>query len=366
MSSNSRLTATQSEQSETIWVEKYRPRELDEIVAHDEIRGTLRRLIAERTLPHLLFYGPPGTGKTTAILACAREMFGAQFKTMVLELNASDDRGIDVVREQIKTFASTRHIYALKAGIKLVILDEADAMTSAAQAALRRIMEKYTSNIRFCLICNYANKIIPAIQSRCTRFRFQPVPVAQMIQRLEYIADREGVPVDRAAFDALARIAQGDMRRAIYLMQSTFLASASARVTEDGVYANAGMPSPADLHAIAQILLYDPFAQAFCKISEIKKGKGFALLDMIHGLHEAVMLMELSPKVKAFLFEQLANMEWRLVSATSERIQLAALVGIFRLAASMIDDSESGMDPKVAAAVEKLVQGAGYDQTQHG
>ncbi|KAK4530411.1 hypothetical protein CCYA_CCYA04G1268 [Cyanidiococcus yangmingshanensis] len=349
---------------ETIWVEKYRPRSLDELVAHEEIRGTLRKLISEHTLPHLLFYGPPGAGKTTAILACAREMYGAHFKSMVLELNASDDRGIDVVREQIKTFASTRQIFAQRADVKLIVLDEADAMTSAAQAALRRIMEQFTTNTRFCLICNYANKIIPAIQSRCTRFRFQPVPPGQMIRRLQYIAEQETVKVEPAGFEALARIASGDMRRAIYLMQSTFLASGDGIITERAAYANAGMPSPTDLHEMAQILWYDSFDLAFRRVSETKVKKGFALLDMIHGLHETVMLMELAPRVKAFLFEELADLEWRLSNASSERIQLAALVGIFRLAASMVSETESTADVKLLTEVERLVCGASYERLQ--
>ncbi len=347
--------------TETLWVEKYRPKNLDDLVAHEEIRATLRKLIAEKTLPHLLFYGPPGTGKTTAILACAREMYGAHFQSLVLELNASDDRGIDVVREQIKTFASTRQIFAQRAEVKLIVLDEADAMTSAAQAALRRIMEQFTTNTRFCLICNYANKIIPAIQSRCTRFRFQPVPPSQMIYRLNYIAAREAIRVDLAGFEALARIANGDMRRAIYLMQSTFLASRDGIITEDGVYANAGIPSPTDLHEMAQVLWYDSFEVAFRRISEAKAKKGFALMDIVHGLHETVMLMELAPRVKGFLFEELADLEWRLSNITSEQIQLAALVGVFRLAASMVMEPGSEADHKLRIQAERLALGAGYE-----
>ena len=160
------------------WVEKYRPSTLDDLVAHKEIIGVLRRLIQADKLPHTLLYGPPGTGKTSTILAAARDMYGANFKAMTLELNASDDRGIDVVRNQIKEFAGTRRLFSR--GIKLIILDEADMMTNDAQFALRRVIEKYTSNARFCLICNYANKIIPALQSRCTKFRFAPLAPDQV------------------------------------------------------------------------------------------------------------------------------------------------------------------------------------------
>ena len=147
------------------WVEKYRPGALQELISHEDIIGTIRKFLHEDKLPHLLFYGPPGTGKTSTILACAKEIYSPrEFNSMVLELNASDDRGISVVRGQILNFASTRTIF--NSGFKLVILDEADSMTNDAQNALRRIIEKFTDNVRFCLICNYLSKIIPALQSR--------------------------------------------------------------------------------------------------------------------------------------------------------------------------------------------------------
>ena len=151
------------------WVEKYRPTNLDEVYGQTEIVTILHKFISENKLPHLLFYGPPGTGKTSTIVALAREIYGKNYSNMVLELNASDDRGIDVVRNQIKEFASTRQIFSK--GFKLIILDEADAMTNAAQNALRRIIEKYTKNTRFCILANYSHKLTPALLSRCTRFR---------------------------------------------------------------------------------------------------------------------------------------------------------------------------------------------------
>lgn len=150
----------------------------------------VNRFISQKQLPHLLFYGPPGTGKTSTILACAKQLYTpAQFKSMVLELNASDDRGIGIVRGQILNFASTRTIFS--GTFKLIILDEADAMTNDAQNALRRIIEKYTENVRFCVICNYLSKIIPAVQSRCTRFRFAPLTPEQILPRLDKIIELE-------------------------------------------------------------------------------------------------------------------------------------------------------------------------------
>lgn len=162
----------------------------------------VEKFIEKNRLPHLLFYGPPGTGKTSTILAVARRIYGPNYKKQILEvcsfgqvvcgvsdrfskLNASDDRGIDVVREQIKNFAETRTLYS--SGFKLIILDEADMMTTAAQAALRRVIEQYTKNVRFCIICNYVNKIIPAVQSRCTRFRFSPHPISEVEKKLSHV-----------------------------------------------------------------------------------------------------------------------------------------------------------------------------------
>ena len=160
------------------WVEKYRPKEMSDLVSHEQIIGTITKLIDAGKLPHLMLYGPPGTGKTSTILACAHKLYGKHFSSMVLELNASDDRGIDVVREQIKEFASTRQMFS--SAPKLIVLDEADNMTNPAQFSLRRVIEKFTRNARFCIICNYASKIIPALQSRCTRFRFAPLSKEQV------------------------------------------------------------------------------------------------------------------------------------------------------------------------------------------
>jgi replication factor C subunit 3/5 len=201
------------------WVEKYRPKSMDQLVAHEEIIATINALIAANKLPHLLFYGPPGTGKTSTILACAHRLYGKGYASMVLELNASDDRGIDVVRERIKEFAGTKQMFSNSP--KLIVLDEADAMTSAAQMALRRVMEKFTRNARFCLICNYSNKIIPALQSRCTRFRFAPLTTAQATSRTTEIADAEGVDYTPEGIEACVSLGNGDMRRCLNILQST-------------------------------------------------------------------------------------------------------------------------------------------------
>lgn len=213
-------------------------------------------------LPHLLFYGPPGTGKTSTIMALARRLYGKQFKNHVLELNASDDRGIDVVRGQIKSFASTRNVFSTQQDtFKLIVLDEADAMTQAAQAALRRVIEQYTKNVRFCLICNYVNKIIPAIQSRCTRFRFSPLDTAQVARRVDYVIDAEHCQVEPAARDAILTLAKGDMRRALNILQACH--AAGGVIDEDAVYNCTGHPHPRDIETAFQAMLQQEFTTSY-------------------------------------------------------------------------------------------------------
>jgi len=241
------------------WVEKYRPQTMAEIVSHQDIVAVLERFIKTKSLPHLLFHGPPGTGKTSLILTIARQLYGPKFNAMTLELNASDDRGIDVVRNEIKEFASTRTIFS--ADFKLIILDEADAMTNAAQAALRRVIEKYTKNVRFCLICNYVSKIIPALQSRCTRFRFAPLNPDLVKTRLNEVIAAEKVTIDAQGIDALLRLSAGDMRKTLNILQAT--TAAFGTVTEEAVYLTTGSPLPADIERIVVWLLNEDFKTGF-------------------------------------------------------------------------------------------------------
>jgi replication factor C subunit 3/5 len=223
--------------SEANRVEKYRPATLADVSGHQDILATINKFVDSNRLPHLLLYGPPGTGKTSTILALARRIYGAEnVRQMVLELNASDDRGIDVVREQIKTFASTKQIFSLGAntakaggssiaGYKLIILDEADAMTNTAQMALRRIMEKYTANTRFCIIANYSHKLSPALLSRCTRFRFSPLKERDIRVLVDKVIEEENVKILPDATDALVRLSKGDMRRALNVLQACHASS---------------------------------------------------------------------------------------------------------------------------------------------
>lgn len=309
------------------WVEKYRPATLDDVIAHQHICATLLRFVDAGQLPHLLFYGPPGTGKTSTALALARRLYGGAVRSNVLELNASDDRGIDVVRGQIKAFASTRNVFAGAQSFKLIILDEADAMTQAAQGALRRVMEQYTRNVRFVLICNYVNKIIPAIQSRCTRFRFAPLASDAVARRLAAVVDAENAALDEPARDALLSLAAGDMRRALNILQAAAAADPARPITEDIIYACTGNAHPRDIHAAFRAMLQDEFATALHTVHALRTARGIAPMDLLTGMHELVMALELPPHARAFLLDQMAQIEYRLATGASERIQLSALLG---------------------------------------
>ncbi|XP_014774067.2 replication factor C subunit 5 [Octopus bimaculoides] len=270
------------EKSNLPWIEKYRPQNLEELISHNDIINTIKKFVNEDRLPHLLFYGPPGTGKTSTILAVAKQIYSPkEFNSMVLELNASDDRGIGIVRENILSFASTRTIF--KSGFKLVILDEADAMTRDAQNALRRVIEKFTENTRFCIICNYLSKIIPALQSRCTRFRFAPLSTDQMMPRLEYVIKQEGVNVTQDGMKAIVTLACGDMRRSLNMLQSASMAF--DKVTEDNVYLCVGHPLRKDIENIVQWLLNSSFTEAYKNILQLKVAKGLALQDILTEVH---------------------------------------------------------------------------------
>ncbi|KAK6938386.1 Replication factor C, C-terminal [Dillenia turbinata] len=329
------VSGTSPEVKTTPWVEKYRPQSLADVAAHRDIVDTIDRLTSENRLPHLLLYGPPGTGKTSTILAVARKLYGAQFHNMILELNASDDRGIDVVRQQIQDFASTQSFsFGAKSSVKLVLLDEADAMTKDAQFALRRVIEKYTRNTRFALICNHVNKIIPALQSRCTRFRFAPLDAIHVTERLRHVIEVEGLDVSESGLAALVRLSNGDMRKALNILQSTHMAT--KQITEEAVYLCTGNPLPKDIEQISYWLLNEPFAAGFRRISEIKTRKGLALIDIVREVTMFVFKIKMPADVRVQLINDLADIEYRLSFGCNDKLQLGSLISSFTKARSAL------------------------------
>ncbi|KAM1022912.1 hypothetical protein ACFX2I_043779 [Malus domestica] len=322
----------------TPWVEKYRPQSLADVAAHRDIVDTIDRLTSENRLPHLLLYGPPGTGKTSTILAVARKLYGVQYHNMILELNASDDRGINVVRQQIQDFASTQSFSfggdSAKSSVKMVLLDEADAMTKDAQFALRRVIEKYTKNTRFSLICNHVNKIIPALQSRCTRFRFAPLEEFHVSERLKHVIEAEGLDVPASGLAAVIRLSNGDMRRALNILQSTHMAS--QQITEEAVYLCTGNPLPKDIEQISYWLLNESFAESFKRISDMKARKGLALIDIVREVTMFVFKIMMPAEVRVKLISDLADIEYRLTFGCNDKLQLGSLIATFTKARSAL------------------------------
>lgn len=250
---------------------------------------------------------------------------------MQLELNASDDRGIDVVRNVIKDFASTATISftapTTNSMPKLVVLDECDAMTSTAQMALRRVIERYAKTTRFCLICNYVSKIIPALQSRCTRFRFAPLSNDQISSRLRAVAVSEQLDLPDEGLEAVVSLSGGDMRRSLNILQST--AMAFPTLSMEAVYSTTGNPLPSDVRNMFSVLTEQPIDAALEFVNGLKEEKGLALADLISAIHPHLRKLGLPVAIKAWLYKELADLEDRMSAATNEKLQTAAFVAVF-------------------------------------
>ena len=305
-----------------IWTEKYRPKTLDDVVGQKHVTERLKVYVASRNMPHLLLTGPAGTGKTTCSLALAKEMFGTEWKGNFIELNASDERGIDVVRGKIKEFARTAPLG--DADFKIIFMDEADALTNDAQAALRRTMEKYSGICRFILSCNYSSKIIDPIQSRCAVFRFKPLTVDDVSGFLNMIVEKENIDITEDAVKGLIHVARGDMRRAVNSLQVA--ASLGKKIDLDIIYQTTGMANPEAIKEMMNTALSGDFIKARDKLDDIMITFGLSGQDVIKQIHSAVFEMPITDREKVKMVEKVGEVEFRIVEGSNERIQLEALL----------------------------------------
>ena len=305
-----------------MWTEKYRPKNLDEVIGQRHVTERLKAYVETKNMPHLLMTGPAGTGKTTCSLAMAREMFGDEWKGNFIELNASDERGIDVVRGKIKEFARTAPVG--NAEFKIIFMDEADALTSDAQAALRRTMEKYSKICRFILSCNYSSKIIDPIQSRCAVFRFKPLSKDDVKGFLMRIVTNENVKIDDEALDALVHVARGDMRRAVNSLQVA--ASMDKTIDVDTIYQTTGLANPEEVKKMIETALKGNFIAARDKLDEIMIEFGLSGQDIIRQIHSSFFELSIDDREKVMLMDKTGEIEFRIIEGSNERIQLEALL----------------------------------------
>ena len=297
---------------------------MDDVASQEDIIKSLKSAVSSGSIPHMLFYGPPGTGKTSTVLAMARDLYGPElFRSRVLELNASDERGISVVREKVKTFAMGA--VGSAAGVppfKLIILDEADSLTADAQSALRRTMETYSRVTRFCIICNYVSRIIEPLASRCSKYRFKPLDRASMLARLRHVCEGEAVDAPDATLDAVLKISGGDMRKAI-----TFLQSASqlygGTVRPENVVEISGTLPDKDLERLLAACRADGTFAAVRGAVQAVLAAGYAINVTLERLCDAVVRdATLDGPQKAAVCERIAGAEKRLGDGADEELQL--------------------------------------------
>lgn len=315
---------------EEIWIEKYRPEKLDDIVGQDDIIKRLKSYVKTKNLPHLLFSGPPGVGKTAAAISIVKEIFGESWRNNFIELNASDERGIDIIRHKVKDFARMAPLG--EADFKVIFLDEADALTNDAQSALRRTMERYSATTRFILSCNYSSKIIEPIQSRCAVYRFKPLSKEAVTKRIGHIAEMEKLEVTKGGMDAIEYVASGDMRKAINALQAAALLGDS--VDEDTIYQITSTAKPEEIRELIKAAVSGDFGAARGKLDELLLSKGLSGEDIVVQLHRAMLGMDISNVDKVKLIDRIGEIDFRMTEGANERIQLEALLAYFVLSGS--------------------------------
>ena len=306
-----------------MWAEKYRPKKLNEMMNQTQIVARLESFVKNRNVPHCIFAGPPGTGKTTAALCLAHDLYGDGFREHLMELNASDERGINVVRETVKTFARIKSIGEIP--YKILILDEADNMTGDAQQALRRTMEKFTETCRFILIANYSGKIIEPIQSRCAPFRFTYLSKEDHDKYLKGIVDKENAKLLDKGLEAIFEVSGGDLRRAINTLQAA--ASLGKPIDSETVYSVIGRANPADVRGMLDLAMKGDFIGSRDKLRDMILKYGLAGSDIIRQIHIEIFRMKDVPEPwKIKLADVIGEVDFRLVQGSDEEVQLSALL----------------------------------------
>jgi len=310
-----------------VWAEKYRPESLKDVINQTHVTERLKAFVKGKNVPHCLFAGTAGTGKTTCGLAMAYDLYGKNWRANVLETNASDERGIDVVRHKIKDFSRMKAIGNVP--YKLVILDEADALTRDAQQALRRTMENFTRTARFVLICNYSSRIIDPIQSRAAIFRFKPLSEGDQKKFVDRIVKGEKLKISKSGIEGVLALAEGDLRRVANLLQAS--ASLKKNITEDVVYEAASMAKPKDVEDMLKLVMKGNFKDARKKLNEMILIQGLAAEDIIKEIHRQIYNLNISEEDKVKLVDKTGEYDFRITEGGSDLIQLEALLAQFLL-----------------------------------
>jgi len=314
--------------SSEIWTEKYRPNKFEDILGQDEIVKRVKNLTNSLNIPHLLLAGPAGTGKSSLAIVIVKELFGKNWRENFLELNASDTRGIDVVRQEVKNFARTKSLGEVP--FKVIFLDEADALTREAQQALRRTMENYTSTCRFVLSCNYSSKIIDPIQSRCAIFRFKLLERKDIFKKIKEISEKEKITVNEAGMIALYESSEGDCRRVINLMQAT--SAISTNITEELINTISSSAKSADIRIALEYALAGEFLKSREKLLDIMLKESISGQDAIKAIQKEIWNLPIENALKVRLTEKTGDTEFRIVEGSDEFIQLESLLASFVLA----------------------------------
>ena len=310
-----------------IWIEKYRPKKLNEVAGQRHIIERLQAYVASKNVPHLIFSGPAGTGKTTSAIALSKELFGDSWRQNFNELNASDERKLEHVRGKIKNIARTAPIGDNP--FKIIFLDEADSLTPAAQAALRRTIEKYTHICRFIFSVNYSSKIIEPIQSRCTVFRFRPLQPEDIKNYMRKIARKEKLEITADGLETLIYVARGDLRKAINVLQVG--ASISTKITAELLYETSATAKPEDVKKLINTALQGDFTTSRTLLYELLITYGLSGEDIIKQIHRAIFDITIPDESKIRLIDKTGEIEFRLTEGSNEHIQLETLLAQFAL-----------------------------------